>query len=145
MMRPSIVCVLLLAVFCGGAVFAADKSIISPPGAKPGGSYSQGILIDGTLYISGQGGEDAAGKIPSDFGAEVKQCLDNIGGILKTAGMSPADVVSVQVYITDAAKFQRMNGVYTSYFKDPRPTRTTVVVAGLVGPGSIEITVTARK
>ena len=55
-MRPSIVCVSLLAVFCGGAAFAADKSIISPPGAKPGGSYSQGILIDGTLYISGQGG-----------------------------------------------------------------------------------------
>ena len=53
--------------------------------------------------------------------------------------------VSVQVYLTDAAKFQRMNAVYTSYFKDPRPTRTTVVVAKLVGPGNVEITVTARK
>jgi enamine deaminase RidA (YjgF/YER057c/UK114 family) len=38
-----------------------------------------------------------------------------------------------------------MNAVYTTYFKDPRPTRTTVVVAGLVGPGNIEITVTAKK
>ena len=47
--------------------------------------------------------------------------------------------------IPDAAKFQRMNAVYTSYFKDPRPTRTTVVVAGLLGPGNIEIRVTARK
>jgi 2-iminobutanoate/2-iminopropanoate deaminase len=102
-------------------------------------------LIDGTLYISGQGGEDAAGKISSDFDAEVRQCLDNIGAILKAAGMSPADVVSVQVYLTASANFQRMNAVYTSYFKDPRPTRTTVVVAGLVGPGSIEITATARK
>jgi 2-iminobutanoate/2-iminopropanoate deaminase len=55
------------------------------------------------------------------------------------------DVVSVQVYLTDAARFPRMNAVYTSYFKDPRPTRTTVVVAKLVGPGNIEITVTARK
>ena len=118
---------------------------MSPPHSKPGGNYSQGILIDGTLYISGQGGEDAAGKIPNDFDAEVKQCLENIGAVLKAGGMSPADVVSVQVYITDAAKFQRMNAVYTSYFKDPRPTRTTVVVAGLLGPGSIEITVTARK
>ena len=116
-----------------------------PPGAKPGGNYSQGILIDGTLYVSGQGGEDAAGKIPSDFEAEVKQSLDNIGAVLKAAGMAPTDVVSVQVYLTDAAKFQRMNAVYTSYFKDPRPTRTTVVVAKLVGPGNIEITVTARK
>jgi 2-iminobutanoate/2-iminopropanoate deaminase len=45
----------------------------------------------------------------------------------------------------DVNKFQRMNAVYTSYFKDPRPTRTTVVVARLVGPGNIEITVTAKR
>jgi 2-iminobutanoate/2-iminopropanoate deaminase len=144
-MRQSIVCASLLALFCAGGAFGADKKIVSPPHTKPGGNYSQGILIDGTLYISGQGGEDAAGKIPNDFDAEVRQCLENIGSVLKAGGMSPADVVSVQVYITDAAKFQRMNAVYTSYFKDPRPTRTTVVVAGLLGPGSIEITVTARK
>ena len=50
--------------------------------------------------------------------------------------MSPADVVSVQVYLADTAKFERMNvPVHTSYFQNPRPTRTTVVVAGLVGPG----------
>jgi 2-iminobutanoate/2-iminopropanoate deaminase len=135
----------LLAFFYVGSAPGADRKIVSPPHSKPGGNYSQGILIDGTLYISGQGGEDAAGKIPIDFDAEVKQCLENVGAVLKAGGMSPADVVSIQVYITDAAKFQRMNAVYTSYFKDPRPTRTTVVVAGLLGPGSIEITVTARK
>jgi 2-iminobutanoate/2-iminopropanoate deaminase len=143
-MRRLIVTTALLTVFLAGPAFGADKKIIMPPGAKPGGNYSPGILMDGTLYISGQGGEDAAGKIPSDFNAEVKQTLDNIGAVLK-AEMSPADVVSVQVYLKDAAKFQQMNAVYTSYFKDPRPTRTTVVVAGLVGPGNIEITVTARK
>jgi 2-iminobutanoate/2-iminopropanoate deaminase len=59
--------------------------------------------------------------------------------------MAPSDVVSVQVYLTDASRFQQMNAVYKGYFKDPRPTRTTVVVAKLVGPGNIEITVTARK
>jgi len=59
--------------------------------------------------------------------------------------MSPADVVSVQVYLTDGTLFERMNAVYTKYFQDPRPTRTTVVVAKLVGPGRIEITATARK
>jgi 2-iminobutanoate/2-iminopropanoate deaminase len=144
-MRQLIFIVPLLAVFCIAAGRVSNKRIILPLGVKPGGNYSQGILIDGTLYISGQGGEDAAGKISSDFDAEVRQCLDNIGSILKVSGMSPADVTSVQVYLTDVAKFQRMNAVYTTYFKDPRPTRTTVVVAGLVGPGSIEITATARK
>jgi enamine deaminase RidA (YjgF/YER057c/UK114 family) len=48
-------------------------------------------------------------------------------------------------YLTDAALFQRFNTVYTAYFKNPRPTRTTVVVSRLVGDGHIEITVAARK
>jgi 2-iminobutanoate/2-iminopropanoate deaminase len=137
--------IVVLVILLAAPAFGADKKIIVPPGTKPGGNYSQGILSDGTLYVSGQGGEDASGKIPGDFDAEVKQCLDNIETVLKAAGMAPSDVVSVQVYLTDATKFQRMNAVYTGYFKEPRPTRTTVVVAKLVGPGNIEITVTARK
>ena len=84
-------------------------------------------------------------KIPSNCDAEVRQSLDNIGAVLKAAGMSPADVASVQGYLTGAAKFQRMNSVHTRCFKDPKPMRTTVVVAALVGPGNIEITATARK
>jgi 2-iminobutanoate/2-iminopropanoate deaminase len=144
-MRQATVVIALLVLFCAELAFGAAKKIISPPGAKSGGNYSQGILIDGTLYISGQGGEDAAGKIPSDFDVEVRQSLDNLGAILRAAGMSPADVVSLQEYLKDGGKFQRMNAVYISYFKDPRPTRTTVVVAGLVGPGNIETIATARK
>jgi len=144
-MLRSIVTSALLALFCIGLTFGADKRIISPPGTKPGGNYSQGIIIDDTLYVSGQGGEDSTGKIPNDFDAEVRQSLENIEAVLKAAGMTSTDVVSVQVYLADGAKFQRMNSVYTSYFKEPRPTRTTVVVSRLVGPGNIEITVVAKK
>jgi len=125
-MRQLIFIIPLLGIFSITGARVSDKKIVLPPGAKPGGNNSQGILIDGTLYISGQGGEDAAGKISSDCDAEVRQCLDNIGAILKAAAMPPADVASVQVYLRDAAKFQTMNAVYTKYFKDPRPTRTTV-------------------
>src|SRR6266550_1629115 len=137
--------ILVLILLAGCSTFRADKKIILPPGANPAGNWSPGILVDGTLYVSGMGGEYAAGKIPGDFESEVKQSLDNIGAVLKEAGMSPADVVSVQVYLTDVETFERMNTVYSSYFKAPRPTRTTVVVAKLVGSGRIEITVTARK
>jgi 2-iminobutanoate/2-iminopropanoate deaminase len=144
-MRQAGIVIALLTLLWSSVASSFEKHVILPPGGKPGGNYSQGILVDGTLYISGQGGEDGAGKILHDFDAEVKQCLDNIAAVLKAAGMSPADVVSVQVYLNDAAKFQRMNAVYTGFFKEPRPTRTTVVVAALVGPGNIEITVTARK
>jgi 2-iminobutanoate/2-iminopropanoate deaminase len=124
---------------------AVDKTVVRPPGAEPSASWSHGILVGDTLYISGMGGEDAAGKITGDFDAEVKQALNNVGAVLKAAGMSPDNVVSVQVYLTDGATFERMNAVYKAYFKDPRPTRTTVVVAKLVGQGHIEITATARK
>jgi 2-iminobutanoate/2-iminopropanoate deaminase len=91
------------------------------------------------------GGEDASGIIPADFEAEVRQSLDNIGAVLKAGGMTPSDLVSVQVYLTDKATFERMNRVYIDYFHDPRPARTTVVVASLVGEGHIEIAGTARK
>ena len=139
-MRNSTAATVSLIFFCAGLAFSADKKIIFPPGAKPGGNYSQGILTGGTLYISGQAGEDADGKIPSDFEAEVQRSLDNIGAILKAAGMSPADVVIVQVYLTDAAKFQQMNAVYRTILKIPgRP------VSRLVGPGHVEITVTAKE
>jgi 2-iminobutanoate/2-iminopropanoate deaminase len=144
-MLKQFTCAIALVALSGGLALAADKKIILPEGAKPGGNYSPGILVGDTLYVSGQGGEDANGKIPPDFETEVKQALDNIGAVLNAAGMGPSDVVSVQVYLTDGAMFQRMNAVYTKYFQDPRPTRTTVVVAKLVGPGQIEITATARK
>jgi len=144
-MLKTIFSILIVAAIGSGPAPPAGKKFIYPPGTKAGGNWTPGILMDGTLYVSGQGGEDKDGKVPDSFEAEVKQSLDNIGAVLKEAGMTPADVVSVQVYLSDGELFQRMNTVYRSYFPDPRPTRTTVVVAKLVGPGHIEITVTARK
>ncbi|HEX3083679.1 MAG TPA: RidA family protein [Pyrinomonadaceae bacterium] len=144
MIKPILYAVVVISMLFVPQV-RTEKKVILPPGAKPSGNWSYGMLADGTLYVSGMGGEDASGKIPASFEAEVQQSLDNIDKVLKAAGMSSANVVSVQVYITDRDTFGQMNKVYTSYFKDPRPTRTTVVVAGLVGDGHIEITVTAKK
>ena len=124
---------------------APPKKVIYPPGARAGGNFSPGILVEGSLYVSGMLGLDANGKLPETFEAEVQQSLDNIDAVLKAAGMTRDDVVSVQVYLTDLQTFPRMNKVYAGFFKDPRPTRTTVQVAGLVNGGHIEITVTARK
>ena len=81
----------------------------------------------------------------SGFDAEVKQSLENVGAILKSADMTSADVVRFQVYLVDAAKLQRVTSVYTDYFKDCSPIRTMVVVSHLVGAGNVEITVTARR
>jgi len=137
---------LILAASLAAAHKPAQKKVIQPKDFPTGRPFSPGILVDGTLYVAGQTGSDVkTGKIPDEFEAEVKQALDNVGAVLKAGGMSPGDVVSVQVYLTDAEIFERMNAVYKAYFKEPRPTRTTVVVAKLVGQGHIEITATARK
>jgi reactive intermediate/imine deaminase len=136
---------ILLVLFCATAASAARR-VIHPKEFPAGRPFSPGLLVDGTLYVSGQVGQDLkTGAIPPEFEAEMRQCLDNIGLILKEGGMGFEDVISVQVYLTDIGLFQRMNAVYTTYFKEPRPTRTTVGVAGLAGPAKVEITVTARK
>ncbi len=138
------VIVLLLLLSLG--LWAAEKRVIQPPEFPTGRPFSPALLVGDTLYVSGQVGADLkTGQIPEQFEDEVRQCLDNIGILLKAAGMSFADAVSVQVYLTDMSLFPRMNAVYTKYFPEPRPTRTTVGVAALVGKARIEITVTARK
>ena len=113
----------------------------------PAPMFSPGILVDGTLYVAGQIGQDMKTKeVPADFEAEVKQALDNIGIILKAAGMTFKDVVAVKVYLTDIDQFAKMNGVYGKVFTDQRPARTTVGVSKLANARAhIEITVTARK
>lgn len=125
----------------------AEKKIIQPKEFPTGGPFSPAVLIDGTLYVSGQIGRDLkTQKVPENFEAEVRQVLDNIGIILREAKMNYADVVSVQVYLTDMELFPRMNAVYTTYFKSDRPARTAVGVVKLAAPGAhIEITVTARR
>ena len=140
---------ILLSLFLVTSVLAAPKpvakKVIQPKGFPTGRPFSPGILSGGTLYVSGTTGHDVkTGKLPDQFEDEVKQALENIGEVLKEGGMGYENAVSVQVYLTDMDLFPRMNQVYTTYFKEPRPTRTTVGVAKLVGGAHIEITVTAR-
>ena len=139
-------CISALLLLSAIAPASAEKRIIQPKEFAPGGPFNPAVLVDGTLYVSGQIGRDLkTQKVPENFEAEVHQVLDNIGIILREAKMDFADVVSVQVYLTDMGLFQRMNGIYTTYFKTDRPSRTTVGVAKLAAPEAhIEITVTAR-
>ena len=136
----------LLILAAASTASAGEKKVIQPKEFATGRPFSPGILADGTLYVAGQTGSDIkTGKRPDEFEAEVKTCLDNIGIILKEAKMDFGDAVSVTVYLTDMELFPRMNAVYTTYFKDPRPARATVGVAILVGTARIEISVTAHK
>ena len=91
-MRNNLRVIFLSTLFLSVPLQAAKK-VIDPPefAPKPGAAapmYSPGILVDGTLYVAGQIGQDLkTGEIPSSFEAEVKVCLDRIGIILKAAGI----------------------------------------------------------
>lgn len=140
MLRLPITIIALTLVGATLPAFAEKKAI----GNNAGRPFSQGIVFGDTLYVAGMTG-NKDGKIPDNFEEEVKQTLENIGAVLKESGFSFADAVSLQVYLTDMELFGRMNTVYMKYFPEPRPTRTTVGVAKLVGTAKIEITVTARN
>ena len=80
--------ILLLTLALAVAVSAAEKKVITPKEFPAGRPYSAGLMVDGTLYVAGQVGQDwKTGKAPDDFEAEVKQTLDNVGMILKAAGI----------------------------------------------------------
>ena len=125
---------------------AAEKKIIYPPEFRPNMPFSPGVQVGDTLYCAGQTGSDLkTGEYPKSFEDEVHQTFRRIGIILKAAGYDFSDAVDSKVYLTDISLFGQMNSVYTQYFKENRPARTTVAVASLVGKARIEITVMARK
>jgi 2-iminobutanoate/2-iminopropanoate deaminase len=115
-------------------------------GAPKNLPFSDGILVGNTLYISGTEGTDEQGKLkPGGIGPESQAALDNIEKVLKAAGFEMKDLVSVNVYLADIKEFGDMNQVYKSKVPDPKPTRATVQVAGLVNNARVEISAIAVK
>ncbi len=82
---------IFLVLLFSASVCFAEKGVIRPKGSPTAAPYRPGILADGTLYVAGQLGRDAAGKVPEHFEAEVKQVLENAGVVLKEAGIGFED------------------------------------------------------
>lgn len=137
---------LFLALALAVGLLAADRKVIQPKDFPTGANYSAAILVDNTLYVSGQLGADwKTNKIPDSFEAEVRLCMANILAILKEAHMGWEDVTNVQVHLTDLDLSHRFEAVYAPHFKDAMPTRTIVGVANLIGPARVEVTITAHS
>jgi 2-iminobutanoate/2-iminopropanoate deaminase len=108
--------------------------------------YSPGILAGDTLYVAAlQGTDPKTHALPTDFGQETRNCLENLGRVLKDAHMDYSDVVSVQIYLDDMSQFKEVNAIYLEHFKAPLPARTTVQVVKLSLGAHIEISAVARK
>jgi reactive intermediate/imine deaminase len=137
--RTAVVVALLLAILAGPQ-WAADRQVVNPKDFKPHGRpYSPAIRAGNTLYISGQGSQNADGKLSENFEERVRQCLMNVRVILQGGGMDFANLVSVHVYLADLGTFEPMNRIYWQTIGDNPPARTVLGVAGLPGGNSIEI------
>ena len=109
------------------------------------GAYSDGVLVDGWLYVAGQGPLDlGTGKaIPGTIEEETRLTLQNISKILGVAGCGFEDVVKSTVHLSDIRDFDRFNTTYAEFFSAIRPVRTTV--QSILGLGiKVEIDVVAR-
>lgn len=124
------------------------KKVISIPGAPaPIGPYSQAILKNDTLYVSGQIPLNPfSGDLVTDtIQNSTHQVMKNIIALLNEAGMTMDNVVKCSIFLKDLNDFAEMNAVYGSYFNDVPPARETVQVAKLPLDVPIEISCIAIK
>lgn len=118
------------------------KTVITA-GAPPIGPYSPAVVADGLVYVSGLLGTGADGQLVGpDVASQTRQILDRMGEILKAAGSSMSQVVSVSVFLQNPSDFAAMNDAYRPYFPTEAPTRTTVG-ANLLNGALVEIAAVA--
>ena len=124
------------------------KKVISTSKApQPIGPYSQAVLADKVLFISGQIPivPQTGNIISSDIEAQTKQVMENIRSILLKAGMDFNNVVKSTLFIADMNQFKIINEMYGSYFIEASPARETVEVSRLPKDAGIEISMIAVK
>lgn len=117
----------------------------NPKRAVSTGAYSDGLMVDGWLYVSGQGPIDVStgNAVAGSIEEEVRLTLDNLGAVLRAGGCSYSNVVKCTVHLANIEDFSRFNEVYQEYFRGILPTRTTV--QSVLGLGiKVEIDAVAR-
>ena len=108
------------------------------------GPYSQAVLVNGLLFVSGQIPVNPAdGSVAESIEDQSHQALKNVGAILAEAGLSYEDVVKTTVLLADIADFKAMNAVYAEYFTADKPARACFQVAALPLGVKVEIEVIA--
>ena len=109
------------------------KTIISTPKAPAAiGTYSQAVKVGDTVYMSGQIGLDpAAMTMVEGIDAQIVQVFENLKAVAEAAGGSLADVVKLNVFLTDLGHFAKVNETMARYFSEPFPARAAVGVKEL--------------
>jgi len=110
------------------------KTIIHTDNAPQAiGTYSQAVRVDSTVYISGQIPLDPASMevVSGGIEAEITRVFDNLKAVAEASGGSLADVVKLNIFLTDLGNFPTVNEIMAQYFQQPYPARAAIGVAAL--------------
>ena len=115
----------------------------APPSIGP---FSQGVVDDGQVFVSGQGpiDPDSGEIVGEDIREETHQTMQNVGAVLEAAGSSLDDVVKAQVFVRDMDDYDEINDVYAEYLSEPYPARSAMQVERLPVEIGVEIEVIGR-
>lgn len=113
------------------------------------GPYSHAVDAGNYIYFSGQTAKNRlhADDSPEneDIASQTKQCFAHLSSVLKEAGLTEANVIKANVYLTSMKYFNDMNGVYETFFQAPYPARTCVAVYELPLGADVEIEIVAKR
>jgi 2-iminobutanoate/2-iminopropanoate deaminase len=108
--------------------------------------FSDAVLVDDTLYLSGRIGIDpATGIVPADVDEELRLLFDGFQAVLAQAGMAMDDLVWVQVFSPDLSLWERFNRAYVQHFSKDLPARAFIGSGPLLKGGRFEMIGIARK
>ncbi len=103
------------------------------------GTYSQAVKVNKTVYLSGQIGLDPERMVLVEgIEAQVRRVFDNLKAVTKAAGGSMADIVKLNIFLTDLSHFTLVNTIMAEYFSEPYPARAAVGVASLPKDAMVE-------
>ena len=109
------------------------------------GTYSQAVVADGTVYLSGQIplDPDSMNLVGGDIRDQIRRVFDNLAAVADAAGAGLDDAVKLTVYLVDLGDFAAVNEIMTEYFSEPYPARAAVQVAALPKGALVEIDLVA--
>ncbi len=105
------------------------------------GTYSQAVKVGQTVYLSGQIPlvPETMSLIEGDIDAQIRRVFDNLQAVARAAGGSLADVVKLNVFLTDLNNFAMVNQVMAEYFSEPYPARAAIGVVALPKDAVVEM------
>jgi 2-iminobutanoate/2-iminopropanoate deaminase len=111
------------------------------------GPYSQAVTFGNLLFAAGQIPLDPATNelVPGGVTEQTTRVCENIKAVLAANGMTFADVLKSTVFLVDLGQFAAMNAIYSQYFSEPFPARSTIQVVALPRGSQVEIEVIAGK